>query len=91
MFGLGFLLDLLGAGGIKKWLAIIVIGGLLFGGIWAGCRIQAHRIERLQVEKKAAELNLKIEKKDRIDEEKIKALSDDDLAEFLRTGMWPKH
>lgn len=71
---------------IRDYFMVAAITGAIIMAFWAGCSIRAKQVERARMEQKAADLNLTIEKKDRIDENKIRGMSDDELVDFLRRG-----
>ena len=63
---------------------------LLSGLLYAGCQVKGCLNERAEVRAKTAEKTLEVQDEKRKIEKETHDLSDDDLAEYFRTGRVPK-
>lgn len=63
-----------------------VVAALLSGLLYAGCQVRACQNHKAEVRAKVAEQTLKIKEQDNEAKKQINDMSNDDLAEYLRSG-----
>lgn len=75
---------------IGKGIAIAAGTALLSGLLYAGCQVRSCIRHEAEVKAKTAEKTLKVYRADEQSKGKITEMTDEELADFARTGRLPK-
>jgi hypothetical protein len=71
---------------IGRSIGIAVGTALLSGMLYAGCQIKSCINHKAEVKAETAEKTLEVEREDQKVKDQVHQMSDDDLADFIRTG-----